>query len=148
SAMGTAGLTARAHPEGGLIVDAEPEEVGRAALAGGVALARLGPSESAGLEQLFFDLTSGAPDEPAPAPADLQEAARCEPPLPTSMIPSHHAPPTRRAITARASPPSPASSCARCMTRAPASGCCWSVCCWQSWSPASPPFSAKTTSTR
>ena len=61
AAMATAGLSARAHPEGGFIVDAEPEEVGRAALAGGVALSRLGPSESAGLEQLFFDLTSGAP---------------------------------------------------------------------------------------
>jgi ABC-2 type transport system ATP-binding protein len=78
AAMTTAGLTARAHPEGGFIVDAEPEQVGRAAVAGGVALARLGPSESAGLEQLFFDLTSGAPnqpDEPAPA-ADLQEPVR------------------------------------------------------------------------
>jgi len=77
SAMATAGLSARAHPEGGFIVDAEPEEVGRAALAGGVALSRLGPSESAGLEQLFFDLTSGAPDEvPESDPADLQETVR------------------------------------------------------------------------
>ena len=47
------------------------EDVGRAALAGGVALRRLGPSETAGLEQLFFDLTSGAP-----AAADLVEATR------------------------------------------------------------------------
>ncbi len=82
AAMRTAGLTARAHPEGGFIVDAEPEDVGRAALAGGVALARLGPSESAGLEQLFFDLTSGAPNagragpDPASGPADLQETVR------------------------------------------------------------------------
>jgi ABC-2 type transport system ATP-binding protein len=77
SAMATAGLTARPHPEGGFIVEAEPEEVGRAALAGGVALSRLGPSESAGLEQLFFDLTSGAPDPvPTSDPADLQETVR------------------------------------------------------------------------
>jgi ABC-2 type transport system ATP-binding protein len=80
AAMSAAGLAARAHPEGGFIVDAEPEDVGRAALAGGVALSRLGPSESAGLEQLFFDLTSGAgragPDPTAPAPADLQETVR------------------------------------------------------------------------
>jgi ABC-2 type transport system ATP-binding protein len=77
SAMATAGLSARAHPEGGFIVEAEPEEVGRAALAGGVALSRLGPSESAGLEQLFFDLTSGAPDQaPESDPADLQETVR------------------------------------------------------------------------
>jgi ABC-2 type transport system ATP-binding protein len=73
-AMAAAGLAARAHPDGGFTVDAEPDAVGRAALAGGVALERLAPSESAGLEQLFFDLTSGAPD--APAPADLQEAVR------------------------------------------------------------------------
>ena len=59
-ALGDAGLTVRAHPDGGFIVEAEPDDVGRAALAGGVALSRLGPSESAGLEQLFFDLTSSA----------------------------------------------------------------------------------------
>jgi ABC-2 type transport system ATP-binding protein len=80
AAMSTAGLAVRSHPEGGFIVDAEPEEVGRAALAGGVALSRLGPSESAGLEQLFFDLTSGAPDAQSAAglnsPADLQETVR------------------------------------------------------------------------
>ncbi|HWI43729.1 MAG TPA: ATP-binding cassette domain-containing protein, partial [Nocardioides sp.] len=63
-ALDAAGLGARPHPDGGFIVDAEPDDVGRAALAGGVALSRLGPSESAGLEQLFFDLTSdaGTPD--------------------------------------------------------------------------------------
>ena len=47
--------------DGGYVVDAAPEAVGRAALAGGVALTHLGPSEGAGLEQLFFDLTEGAP---------------------------------------------------------------------------------------
>jgi ABC-2 type transport system ATP-binding protein len=75
-ALTGAGLTVHAHPDGGFIVEAEPDDVGRAALAGGVALSRLGPSESAGLEQLFFDLTSeGAGDAPA-APADLQETVR------------------------------------------------------------------------
>jgi ABC-2 type transport system ATP-binding protein len=67
AALDAAGLTVRAVDGGGLLVDAEPEEVGRAALAGGVALSRLGPSESAGLEQLFFDLTTGgevAADDP------------------------------------------------------------------------------------
>jgi ABC-2 type transport system ATP-binding protein len=43
--------------EGGLVVEATPEDVGRAALAGQVVLTHLGPSEGAGLEQLFFDLT-------------------------------------------------------------------------------------------
>jgi ABC-2 type transport system ATP-binding protein len=51
----------RAHPasDGGYIVESEAEAVGRAALAGGVALSHLAPSEGAGLEQLFFELTSG-----------------------------------------------------------------------------------------
>ena len=57
AAMEAAGLSASAV-EAGLVVDAEPEAVGRAALAGGVALVHLGPSEGAGLEQLFFDLTT------------------------------------------------------------------------------------------
>jgi ABC-2 type transport system ATP-binding protein len=74
-ALDHAGLAARAHPDGGFVVDAEPEAVGRAALEGRVALGRLGPSESAGLEQLFFDLTSGAPEAPPadPAASELQE---------------------------------------------------------------------------
>ena len=53
----TAGLAAQRLRDGGFIVDAEPEAVGRAALAGGVALTHLGPSEGSGLEQLFFELT-------------------------------------------------------------------------------------------
>jgi ABC-2 type transport system ATP-binding protein len=73
AALDAAGLAARAAADGGFLVDAEPEDVGRAALAGDVVLTRLGPSESAGLEQLFFDLTTGAPDPPA---ADLLEAIR------------------------------------------------------------------------
>ena len=59
--------------DGGFLVDAEPEAVGRAALAGDVVLTRLGPAEGAGLEQLFFDLTTGAPDAPAP---EILEAIR------------------------------------------------------------------------
>ena len=57
AAMEAAGLTASAV-EAGLVVDAEPEAVGRAALDGRVVLSHLGPSEGAGLEQLFFDLTT------------------------------------------------------------------------------------------
>jgi ABC-2 type transport system ATP-binding protein len=75
AALEHAGLDARRHADGGFLVDADPDAVGRAAHRSNVALARLGPSESAGLEQLFFDLTSGA--APAvPVPADLQEALR------------------------------------------------------------------------
>jgi ABC-2 type transport system ATP-binding protein len=76
AALDAAGLTARPASDGGFVVEAEPEEVGRAALAGGVVLRRLGPSEGAGLEQLFFDLTAGAPDSPPVSTDDLAEAAR------------------------------------------------------------------------
>ena len=61
AALDAAGLESRSDGDGGLLVSAEPEDVGRAALAGGVALTHLSPSGSAGLEQLFFDLTTGAP---------------------------------------------------------------------------------------
>jgi ABC-2 type transport system ATP-binding protein len=75
AALRAAGLDARAFADGGFVVDAEPEAVGRAALDGGVALRHLGPAEGAGLEQLFFDLTGGAPDR-LPAGPDLLEMAR------------------------------------------------------------------------
>jgi len=57
AAMEAAGLSASAV-DGGFVVDADPETVGRAALDGRVVLSHLGPSEGAGLEQLFFDLTT------------------------------------------------------------------------------------------
>jgi ABC-2 type transport system ATP-binding protein len=38
-------------------VDAEAEAIGRAALEGQIVLIHLGPSEGAGLENLFFELT-------------------------------------------------------------------------------------------
>jgi ABC-2 type transport system ATP-binding protein len=57
AALDAAGLASRPDGDGGLIVSAEPEEVGRVALDGGVALTHLSPSGAAGLEQLFFDLT-------------------------------------------------------------------------------------------
>jgi ABC-2 type transport system ATP-binding protein len=71
AALIAAGLEARAASDGGFLVDAEPEEVGRAALAGAVALSHLEPSENGGLEQLFFDLTTGAPET---LPAEFVEA--------------------------------------------------------------------------
>ena len=57
AALAAASLTA-SRVDGGYVVDAEPEAVGRAALHGRVVLSHLGPSEGAGLEQLFFDLTT------------------------------------------------------------------------------------------
>jgi ABC-2 type transport system ATP-binding protein len=64
AALDAAEMTVRPGSDGGYVVDAEPEDVGRAALAGGVALTHLAPSESAGLEQLFFDLTADQRSEP------------------------------------------------------------------------------------
>ncbi len=58
AALDAANLPARPARDGGFIVDAEPEDVGRAALAGGVVVSRIGPSGGSGLEQLFFDLTN------------------------------------------------------------------------------------------
>ena len=57
-ALADAGLAARAAEGGGYLVDAEPRAVGAAAQKGGVALVHLAPAGDAGLEQLFFDLTS------------------------------------------------------------------------------------------
>jgi ABC-2 type transport system ATP-binding protein len=71
AALIAAGLESRAATDGGFLVDAEPEDVGRAALAGAVALSHLEPSENGGLEQLFFDLTTAAPDA---LPAEFVEA--------------------------------------------------------------------------
>ena len=71
AALIAAGLEARAAADGGYLVEAEPDAVGRAALAGGVALSQLQPSEDGGLEQLFFDLTTAAPDT---LPAEFVEA--------------------------------------------------------------------------
>ncbi|MBS1677462.1 MAG: ATP-binding cassette domain-containing protein [Actinobacteria bacterium] len=53
-----AGLEAREAEGGGFLVDAEPRAVGAAAQGGGVALVHLAPAGDAGLEQLFFDLTT------------------------------------------------------------------------------------------
>ena len=56
AALTAASLSLRPADEGGFVVDAEPNDVGRAALAGGVVLNQLGPSD--GLEELFFHLTA------------------------------------------------------------------------------------------
>jgi ABC-2 type transport system ATP-binding protein len=65
AALDAAGLASRSDGDGGLIVSGEPEDVGRAALDGGVALRHLSPSGAAGLEQLFFDLTTGVTTPPS-----------------------------------------------------------------------------------
>jgi ABC-type transport system involved in multi-copper enzyme maturation permease subunit len=59
AALSRAGLAA--HPADGdrRLVEAEPEVIARAAMDGGVVLRRLAPAEDAGLERLFFELTTG-----------------------------------------------------------------------------------------
>jgi ABC-2 type transport system ATP-binding protein len=60
-ALTAAGLAAREADgdDDGLLVDAEPRAVGVVARDAGIALVHLAPAGDAGLEQLFFDLTSG-----------------------------------------------------------------------------------------
>jgi ABC-2 type transport system ATP-binding protein len=66
AALERAGLAT--HPTDGdrRLVEAEPEVVARAALAGGVVLHRLAPAEGAGLERLFFELTASGGGAPSP----------------------------------------------------------------------------------
>jgi ABC-2 type transport system ATP-binding protein len=58
-ALAAADLEANEADGGGLLVDAEPRAVGVVARDAGIALVHLAPAGDAGLEQLFFDLTSG-----------------------------------------------------------------------------------------
>jgi ABC-2 type transport system ATP-binding protein len=58
AALAEAGLQASPSGAGGLRVDGEPLDVGRAAAAAGVVLAELRPAEGAGLEELFLELTA------------------------------------------------------------------------------------------
>jgi ABC-2 type transport system ATP-binding protein len=74
-ALRDAGLTA--HPADGdrRLVDAEPEAVARAAMAGGVVLHRIEPAADAGLERRFFELTAaGAPAAQTTVPTDPELA--------------------------------------------------------------------------
>jgi ABC-2 type transport system ATP-binding protein len=75
AALHAAGLGT--HPVEGerRLVDAEPEAVARAAMAGGVVLRRIAPADDAGLERLFFELTAaGAPAPHDTAPIDPELA--------------------------------------------------------------------------
>ena len=56
--LAAAGLAAATAADGSLVVEAEPETVGRLAAELGVALIELRPADGGGLEQLFLSLTS------------------------------------------------------------------------------------------
>jgi ABC-2 type transport system ATP-binding protein len=66
AALDRAGLTT--HPAGGgrRLVEAEPEVVARVAMAEGIVLHRIAPAEDAGLERLFFELTTAGGSAPSP----------------------------------------------------------------------------------
>jgi ABC-2 type transport system ATP-binding protein len=66
AALHHAGLTM--HPADGdrRLVEAEPEVVAHAAMANGVVLRRLAPAQDAGLERLFFELTTSGESTPSP----------------------------------------------------------------------------------
>jgi ABC-2 type transport system ATP-binding protein len=66
AALERAGLVM--HPTDGerRLVEAEPEQVARAAMADGVVLRRLTPAEDEGLERLFFALTTTGGDDAQP----------------------------------------------------------------------------------
>jgi ABC-2 type transport system ATP-binding protein len=65
AALHRAGLATHLADGDRRLVEAEPEVVARAAMAGGVALRRLIPAEDAGLERLFFELTTPAAGTPS-----------------------------------------------------------------------------------
>jgi ABC-2 type transport system ATP-binding protein len=58
AALAAAGLQAAAGATGGLLVDAEPVDVGRAAAGSGVVLVELRNGGSRGLEEMFLELTA------------------------------------------------------------------------------------------
>jgi ABC-2 type transport system ATP-binding protein len=61
AALDAAGLAHRPGADGGLVVEAEPEDVGRAAAQRGVVLVELRRADGTGLEELFLRLTSADP---------------------------------------------------------------------------------------
>lgn len=66
-ALETAGLTFTSPATGGLLVEAEPEAVGRAAAAGTVVLTELRAASGGGLEDMFLQLTANDAREGAAA---------------------------------------------------------------------------------
>ena len=60
AALAGAGLGAAVSGSGSLHTDAEPDHVGRVALAAGIALTELRSADSAGLEEMFLELTAGS----------------------------------------------------------------------------------------
>jgi ABC-2 type transport system ATP-binding protein len=66
-ALQAAGLTVTAATDGTLRTEAEPARVGQVALAAGIALTELRSADSAGLEEMFLELTAESQREGAAA---------------------------------------------------------------------------------
>src|SRR4051794_24011584 len=66
AALHRAGLVTHLADGDRRLIEAEPEVVARAAMADGVVLRRLAPAEDAGLERLFFELTTGSASPQSP----------------------------------------------------------------------------------
>ena len=66
-ALAEAGLPYSETSDGALLVDAQPEAIGRAALAGQVVLVELRPAGGSGLEEMFLQLTADDAREHVPA---------------------------------------------------------------------------------
>jgi ABC-2 type transport system ATP-binding protein len=66
-ALAESGITAILSDHGALRTDAHPEQVGKAALAAGIALTELRAAEGAGLEEMFLELTAASQRDGAAA---------------------------------------------------------------------------------
>jgi ABC-2 type transport system ATP-binding protein len=58
AALDSAGISVTTTPDGGVLADAEPDQVGTVALRAGIALRELRADGDSSLEQLFFSLTT------------------------------------------------------------------------------------------
>jgi ABC-2 type transport system ATP-binding protein len=122
AALDRAGLAM--HPADGdrRLVEAQPEVIARLAMANDIVLRRLAPAEEAGLEGLFFELTTADGNAPSPKTSSIhpEPAGATASAAPPSPHRSAWTPPasTRAPASAASSP----SSCARWSTPAPASG--------------------------
>jgi ABC-2 type transport system ATP-binding protein len=58
AALESAGISVTTTPDGGVLADAEPDQVGTVALGAGIALRELRADGDSSLEQLFFSLTA------------------------------------------------------------------------------------------
>ena len=115
-ALERAGITFE-PAENGLVAAAEPQAVGEAALAGGVALSELRPADGGGLEQLFLSLTS----EPEQAQSRSSRSSRSRSRQRESVSRSRPTSPPAR--SGRRWRPCGGSRPGRWSTPAPASGC-------------------------